>query len=108
MLIQLARTGPVTQRDLIVPLGSDKSSMVRTIDELEAHGLAVRGPHPTDRRAHAIRVTEAGRTLIADVQAGADAVGEALPARLEPDQRAQLLALLQRFADAEDVRPDGH
>lgn len=102
VLLHLDGAEPVTQRDLIAALGSDKSSMVRTIDELERRGLAVRGPHPTDRRAHAIRATDAGRALISEIRARADVAGEALLSCLEPAQRTRLLDLLQQFADADD------
>ncbi|MEY9841543.1 MarR family winged helix-turn-helix transcriptional regulator [Streptacidiphilus sp. EB103A] len=106
VLLQLARVGPVTQRDLIVLLGSDKSTMVRTIDELEARGLAVRQPHPTDRRAHAIQATEAGLAALAEVRSRADTAGNALLTCLQPAERSQLLQLLRRFADAEERTPD--
>ncbi|MFC1444196.1 MarR family winged helix-turn-helix transcriptional regulator [Streptacidiphilus sp. N1-10] len=106
VLLQLARDEPVTQRDLIALLGSDKSTMVRNIDELEARGLAVRRPHPTDRRAHAIRPTEAGLAVLAEVRSRAEAANDNLLTCLQPDERAQLLHLLRRFADAEERSPD--
>jgi DNA-binding MarR family transcriptional regulator len=105
VLLQLAGQGPVTQSDLIVLLGSDKSSMVRTIDELERRGLVRRAPHPTDRRAHAIEATDAGRSLLTEIRSRADAAGRALLDCLTPEQQARLLDLLQTFADAEDPRP---
>ena len=106
VLLQLAQVGPVTQRDLIALLGSDKSSMVRTIDELEARGLAVRRPHPTDRRAHAIQATEAGLAVLAEVRSRADTASTNLLTCLQPAERTQLLQLLRRFADAEERSPD--
>src|SRR2546430_975319 len=53
--------GPITQHALGKLVGIDPSSMVSTIDELEAKGLVERRPHPTDRRAHALYMTEEGR-----------------------------------------------
>ena len=106
VLLQLDRGGPVTQRDLILRLGSDKSTMVRTIDELEARGLAVRRPHPTDRRAHAIEATESGRAVLAEIHSRAETAGQSLLAGFEPDERSQLLRLLRRFVDAEERSPD--
>lgn len=106
VLLQLARDEPLTQRDLIALLGSDKSSMVRNIDELEARGLAVRRPHPTDRRAHAIQATEAGLAVLAEVRSRAETANNNLLTCLQPDERTQLLDLLRRFADAEERSPD--
>ncbi|QMU68949.1 MarR family winged helix-turn-helix transcriptional regulator [Streptacidiphilus sp. P02-A3a] len=102
VLLQLGQAGPVTQRRLIDLMGSDKSTMVRTVDELEAHGLARRMPHPRDRRAHAVELTPAGRELLARVRAGADRAGSDLLDCLEPEQQRQLHALLTRFAQAPD------
>ena len=56
--------------------GLDKTTMVVTLDELEATGLAERRPSSRDRRARVIAVTEAGkrrsrrpRTIIERVRA---------------------------------------
>src|SRR5690348_11745844 len=57
VLLNLARQGPLNQRSLMDLTGSDKSTMVRTIDDLEHRGLAVRRPSPADRRAHAVELT---------------------------------------------------
>ena len=65
VLLNLARHGALSQRQLIELTGSDKSSMVRTVDALEARGLAVRRPSPADRRAHAVEMTEEGEALFA-------------------------------------------
>jgi DNA-binding MarR family transcriptional regulator len=52
--------GAITQQALGQAVGIDPSSMVATIDELEARGLVERRRHPSDRRAHALYLTEAG------------------------------------------------
>ncbi|MEZ0092938.1 MarR family winged helix-turn-helix transcriptional regulator [Streptacidiphilus sp. EB129] len=118
VLLQLAQAGPVTQRQLIDALGSDKSSMVRTIDEMEARGLVVRRPHPTDRRAHAVVTTEAGLAVLAEVRNRAEDTGRRLLHCLPPAEQAQLRDLLLRFIEAdteptdaepaEAGQPEGH
>jgi len=57
----LSARGDLSQQQLIEILEVDKSSMVYLIDELEKQGLAERRPAPGDRRAHAVRLTRAGR-----------------------------------------------
>src|SRR5689334_7205576 len=56
-----AASGERTQTELARTVGLDKTTMVVTLDELEAAGLAARRPSPTDRRARVIAVTKAGR-----------------------------------------------
>ena len=59
-----AMTGTYTQKELAELVGLDKTTMVVTLDELEASGLATRAPSPSDRRARVIEVTEAGRAKV--------------------------------------------
>jgi len=59
-----ALTGPHTQKELADLVGLDKTTMVVTLDELEASGLANRAPSSTDRRARVIEVTKAGRAKV--------------------------------------------
>jgi MarR family transcriptional regulator, transcriptional regulator for hemolysin len=60
-----AMTGEHTQKQLAELVGLDKTTMVATVDELERAGLARRAPSPSDRRAHVIEVTAAGRRKLA-------------------------------------------
>ena len=60
-----AMTGAHTQKELAELVGLDKTTMVVTLDELEAAGLARRLPSSTDRRARVIEVTKAGRRKVA-------------------------------------------
>jgi DNA-binding MarR family transcriptional regulator len=59
-----ATMGSFTQKQLAELVGLDKTTMVATLDELEAAGLARRVPSATDRRAHVIEVTPPGRKKI--------------------------------------------
>ena len=60
-VLDTALDGEHTQIELARLVGLDKTTMVVTLDELEAKGLAERRPSPTDRRARVIAVTDAGR-----------------------------------------------
>lgn len=92
--------GPITQQALGRGVGIDPSSMVSTLDELEAKGLVERRPHPSDRRAHALYVTDAGRDTLRRGQKLAKQVQEELLSPLEPDEREKLHELLLRVARA--------
>ena len=95
----LDHEGPLTQHALGRMIAMDPSSMVATIDELEARGLVERRRHPTDRRAHALHVTAHGRkTLERGRELAAQAQDELL-APLSTAERKQLHALLLRVAE---------
>ncbi|HWF72597.1 MAG TPA: MarR family winged helix-turn-helix transcriptional regulator [Solirubrobacteraceae bacterium] len=65
-VLAAAMTGTYTQKDLAELVGLDKTTMVVTLDELEAAGLAKRVPSSTDRRARAVEVTEAGHAKVTE------------------------------------------
>ncbi|MDH6145234.1 MULTISPECIES: MarR family winged helix-turn-helix transcriptional regulator [Kitasatospora] len=98
VLINLGLLGSQTQRQLMDSVGSDKSAMVRYIDSLESRGLVRRRPHPTDRRAHAVELTDAGEAALAEVLTAASRTEERLLTCLEPGERRQFRELLGRFA----------
>jgi DNA-binding MarR family transcriptional regulator len=64
-----AGAGEHTQIELARMVGLDKTTMVVTLDELEAAGLAERRPSPRDRRARVIAVTDVGRSRLAQAEA---------------------------------------
>jgi DNA-binding MarR family transcriptional regulator len=64
-VLSAAMSGEFTQKELADAVGLDKTTMVVTIDELERGGFAERVPSTTDRRARIIRVTPAGRKVVA-------------------------------------------
>jgi DNA-binding MarR family transcriptional regulator len=103
LLIQIALAGNATQRQLIELFGTDKSTMVRTIDGLEARGLAVRRPHPEDRRAHAVEMTPAGRALLVHVHAAAAEAGAGLMSGFTPAEQKQLQSLLARYVSGDQT-----
>jgi DNA-binding MarR family transcriptional regulator len=79
-------------------LGIDPSSMVGVIDDCEADGLAERRRDPADRRRHAVYLTPKGRETLAAARAAAKRLQDEVLAPLDADERATLLALLERLA----------
>jgi MarR family transcriptional regulator, transcriptional regulator for hemolysin len=84
-VLATARTGEFTQKELAEQIGLDKTTMVVTVDELEAKGLAERKPSSADRRARVISVTKAGERTVAQGQKVIDRIQndvlESLPSR---------------------------
>jgi putative acetyltransferase len=99
-LLEVSARGPLTVMQLAELLNLDKSSASRTAQALCRRRLLAAAADPDDRRRRRVRVTAQGRRLLARIHAAADSrVGAAL-ARLEPDQRAQVVTGLELYARA--------
>src|SRR5215211_3447477 len=75
-VLSAAMAGDHTQTELARTVGLDKTTMVVTLDELEAAGLAERRPSSADRRARVIAVTKAGERKVRDAEAIAERTTE--------------------------------
>jgi DNA-binding MarR family transcriptional regulator len=94
---------PVSQHQLGRAIGMDPSSMVGTIDELEGRGLVERRANPSDRRAHALYMTDTGRETLHAGRRLAKLAQEELLAPLSAAERDQLHDLLLRLAEGIDA-----
>ncbi len=103
MIWRLHRQGPMTQRDLSRMLQCTPRNVTGLVDALEAGGLVVRRPHPSDRRATLVALTEQGERAAAAWQAGYQDVGALLFADIEPAELGRFAAtldiLLKRLRD---------
>jgi MarR family transcriptional regulator, transcriptional regulator for hemolysin len=96
-VLSTAMTGEYTQTALAQAVGLDKTTMVVTLDELEAAGLAERRPAPGDRRARIIAVTAAGERKVVEAQAIVDGIYEDVLGTLPARERAAFVAALERL-----------
>jgi len=101
MIVADATPG-VAQQDLVAATSIDPSTMVATLDALEAAGLAERRPHPSDRRKRAVYLTAEGRERLTEAKRAAGRVAEETFAALEPAERAELDRLLRKLAGFAD------
>ncbi len=62
----LHRTGSHTQRELSQLLKCTPRNVTGLVDVLEHAGFVERTAHPSDRRAVVVRLSQSGRSLIAD------------------------------------------
>jgi DNA-binding MarR family transcriptional regulator len=97
VLIALNEHGTLSQRDLVAVVGSEKTSMVRVIDDLEATGLVVRRAVPGDRRMHAVEMTAEGLAAFDAAHVSARDIAAGLVAHLRPGEAERLMDLLTRF-----------
>jgi MarR family transcriptional regulator for hemolysin len=106
-LLKEAMTGEHTQTELARRIGLDKTTMVVTVDELEAAGLAERRSSPLDRRARVIAVTDAGRQKVREGQEIAARIHAEVLDSLPPEHREIFLESLVHLVTeplAEPVR----
>jgi DNA-binding MarR family transcriptional regulator len=85
-----------------------RSRMVAIVDELEGRGLLERRPNPTDRRVRELHLTETGRKLIDQAFQQALAYEYRISSPLTPEEREQLLDLLERVSTALGISPGAH
>jgi DNA-binding MarR family transcriptional regulator len=90
-----------TQTELARIVGLDKTTMVVTLDELEAAGLAERVPLPTDRRARIVAVTKAGEQKVRQAEEIATRLHTDVLAALPAGERRALLDGLARLSAAD-------
>ncbi len=76
-------------------LGFDKVTIMRVMRGLETRGLIVRTFAPTNRRNLSITLTDAGLTLLMATREPAELAYNRLMTPLSPEQREQLVSLLQ-------------
>ena len=105
VMMTLARLGPQTQSQLTIELGSDKSSMVRTVDDLERLELALRRPVPGDHQARTVELTAIGRERLAAARAIGEDVSNRLFGSFTDREQVTLRDLLGRFVAADAARP---
>ena len=89
--LQRLAAQPQTLRGLAELLAADPPYATLIVDDLERRGLAQRTPHPEDRRAKLVQLTEAGHAAAAR----ADAIIDEPPALLGDVPAEDLAALLR-------------
>jgi DNA-binding MarR family transcriptional regulator len=91
----LEYAGPTRITDLATGEGLSQPGMTTLINRLEADGYAERFPDPTDGRAILVRITPAGREVLAKRQATRAAALIAAISRLPAEHQAALGAAVE-------------
>ncbi|MDD9934090.1 MAG: MarR family transcriptional regulator [Myxococcales bacterium] len=105
----LARHAGATQRDIARDTGRDKAQLARLIKSLREQGLLASEADPQDRRNHRLSLTDAGKSVLQELQKHSAAVATKAVATLSPaevDQLASLLRRVQRNLDASEGSED--
>ena len=108
VLVALSGDDGQSQRQLSARLGLHRNVMVSLIDNLEEQGLVKRMPHPDDRRAFAVTLTDKARELLPELEEQSRAMEDEVTAALTPDERTMLLDALQRVSASLGLSPGVH
>lgn len=88
----------LSQTQLGNALGIDRSTVVAVIDRLESRDLVIRAASPSDRRSHALRLSEEGTRLLRQLEDLVRAHEHHLARHLSAEDKALLMDLLDRVA----------
>jgi DNA-binding MarR family transcriptional regulator len=97
-----------SQRELSTQLAIHRNVMVTVVDKLEHEGLVKRMPHPADRRAFAVTLTDKARDLLPKLDAQGRAQEDEITASLTAAERKAVLQHLQRMSTAAGLVPGVH
>ena len=97
LLASLFAENDLTQAQLSKVSGIEKSSVVLFLDALEKDGWVERRPHPGDRRAHLVHLTEDGRARFTQVGLKLKAAQDAALSVFSSDEREAFERYLLRL-----------
>ena len=91
-----------TVAELARRAGMTKQAMAESVNNLEAIGLVERAPHPGDRRAKLVHLTEEGWTALRTGLAVATVIERRWTTLLGPEAMTELTRLLDRLVELLD------
>src|SRR5258708_27848110 len=97
LLASLLGKNAQTQTELTKTSGIEKPSVVVFLDFLEKDGWLERRRHPTDRRAHHVHLTEAGRKRFIRIGKKLEEAKTNALAKFSPTDQAKLTQLLTKL-----------
>src|SRR5882672_6847416 len=91
VLTYLAQNEGISQSGLAELLDVEPITLCRIVDKLQAFGLIVRHPHPSDRRVWTLHLTPAAHPKLIQVRKPGDMTRSEASARVSDANRLQLL-----------------
>ncbi len=95
ILLELWSEDGLTQRQLIDRVGIEQATMANTLARMERDGLIQRRPHPSDRRAQQVFLTDQARAMEARAIEAACAADDAMFAGFRRFERELLLEYIR-------------
>jgi DNA-binding MarR family transcriptional regulator len=93
----IAANSGLSQSELGALLGIERSTVVAVIDRLEKRGFVRRLPAANDRRSYALKLSESGAAILAELERRVLAHERDIARNLTAQERATLIALLGRL-----------
>ncbi len=100
ILLELDAHGPRTQNQLAIAGGCEPPTISGSARKLEAAGLVVRRPSPTDGRATIVELSEHGRELIPELKRAWQHLGELTVAGVSTASLEHLTLVLTDLASS--------
>jgi MarR family transcriptional regulator, lower aerobic nicotinate degradation pathway regulator len=101
LLLLLQARGAQAQIELSQQVGVDRTTVMRTVDLLEAQGMVRRDPDSSDRRKHSVAITDTGLELLVRTRPAVQRAKEKITTTLSKQQQADLLRLLRPMLESE-------
>ena len=83
LLWVLAELGPSTQQALATAMRVSPRNVTGLVDALDRTGHVRRGPHPTDRRANVVSLTDSGQVVMSEMAADHERLSAELMAAVD-------------------------
>lgn len=106
VLFLLRQHGPITQRDILEAMGVRASSLSELLSKLEAKGYVIKEKSETDKRNYNVSITDSGLQALEEMNVQHHANMVDLLSGLEPAEREQLAALLDKLHTLWSQRAD--
>jgi len=104
-LLELKSGSCVAMRDVVASLGVSASTATRIVDNLVRDGLAIRGMHPSDRRAVCARATPKGEAKVRELTGCYESFWTNAFGRIPKDRRPEAMRALETLVSCvEEVR----
>ena len=103
VLAAVAEQEGLSQSDLVVATGIDRSTLADMIARMEARGLVTRSAAEDDARAKSVSLTNLGRDALEASLPAMKSVDAALMDILPKNRRKSFLDILRKLSDAADM-----
>jgi DNA-binding MarR family transcriptional regulator len=102
LLMFVDKEGPVRAADIAEIFGLAPRTVTEALDALERDGLVRRDPDKADRRVKRVSITDEGRRAMTATEPLRLRLTETIFGVLDPQERAQLDAIVTKLAEAVD------
>jgi len=99
ILVELWAEDGLTQKQLLERVDIEQATMANTLSRMERDGLVTRVPHPSDKRAQLVHLTEKGKAMQAGAIEAAIAADQQLFKGFRVFERELLLEYIRRILE---------